>query len=127
MVKSVRSKQAALDAIEGYLRYNQNGDELVPRRVVSALDGHATAVAQFKPEAIWRMAMYDLERRAGNATAGIAKMRVYHFHRDHVRKAKSANDVLRAAIADPEAGRESSKKLTRLLYADVEQLKAALR
>jgi len=53
-------------------------------------------------------------------------MRHYHFHRDHVRKAATANDILRAAIEDPARGRESGKKLTRLLYSDVEKLKAAL-
>lgn len=126
LLKSVASRKAALDAIEGYLRHD-TADQLEPRRVLSALDAHATAAAQFKPDAVWRMAMYDLERRAGNATAVITKMRVYHFHRDHVRKAKSANDILRAAIAELEKGRQSSKKLTRLLYADPDALRAALK
>jgi hypothetical protein len=90
------------------------------------LEQHGTARAQFKPEAIWRMALSDVNRRTGNRTADVSEMKHYHFHRDHVRKATTANDVLRAAIEEIEKGRESGKKLTRLLYADPDLLKAAL-
>lgn len=41
-------------------------------------------------------------------------------------KAETANDILRAAIAEPGLGLASGKRDTRLLYSDVELLKAAL-
>ena len=58
--------------------------------------------------------------------ADVSDMKHYHFHRDHVRKATTANDILRAAIDQIEKGRESGKKITRLLYADAELFKSAL-
>jgi hypothetical protein len=126
LMRSVKSRGAAQDAIDAFLRKDNPGHELEPRIVRSALETNGTGGLPFKPEAIWRMAMRDLEARSGNSTAVVGKMRHYHFHRDHVRKAVAANDILRAAIADPDRGRDSGKKLTRLLYADVAQLKAAL-
>ena len=126
LMQSVKSRSAAQDAIDAFLSKDNPEHELEPRIVRSSLETNGTGGLPFKPDAIWRMAMRDFEARAGNATAVVGKMRHYHFHRDHVRKAATANDILRAAIEDPERGRESGKKLTRLLYADVEKLKAAL-
>jgi len=127
MLKSVASKKAAERAITDFLAREYPEEGLEPRRVLSHLEQHGTTLMQFKPEAIWRMAMADFDRRSGNLTADIASMKHYNFHRDHVRKANTANDILRAAIEDPAKGRESGKKVTRMLYGDVEQLKAALR
>ena len=94
--------------------------------MLPVLEQHGTKLMEFKPDAIWRLAMEDLRRRHINATAEVVEMHHYHFHRDHVRGAESANDVLRAAIANPGKGRDSGKKVTRMLYSDVERLKAAL-
>lgn len=123
--RSVASAKRAQAAIDETLQ--RKGHQFEVRRIRPHLESHGTTLMQFKPEAIWRMAMADFDRRAGNATADVADMKHYNFHRDHVRKASTANDILRAAIEQPERGRESGKKITRLLYADVEHLKAALR
>lgn len=126
MLKSVASRKAAIAAIEGHLRHD-TADELVPRRVLDHLEQHGTTLMQFKPEAIWRMAMEDFNRRNGNAgTRSVDEMKHYHFHRDHVRKASTANDILRAAIGDLQRGRDSGKKITRILYADEGLLRRAL-
>lgn len=127
LLKSVRSRTAADRAIKAFLAHEHDERYLEPRMVKPHLEQHGTTLMQFKPEAIWRMAMSDWDRRAGNQGADVARMKHYNFHRDHVRKANTANDILRAAIEDPAIGRESGKKITRLLYSDVEQLKAALR
>lgn len=126
LMQSVKSRSAAQDAIDAFLKKDNPGHELEPRIVRSALETNGTVGLPFKPDAIWRMAMRDFEWRSGNSTAVVGKMKHYHFHRDHVRKANTANDILRAAIGDPGKGRESGKKLTRMLYSDVEKLKAAL-
>ncbi len=52
--------------------------------------------------------------------------RQYAFHRSHVAKADTANDLIRAAIAAPGLGQSSGKRDTRLIYSDIELLKAAL-
>lgn len=122
LLQSVATPAAAKLAMKDF-----PDDDLVPKRVRPVLEQHGTTLMQFKPEAIWRIAMADFDRRAGNRTADVSEMKHYNFHRDHVRKASTANDILRAAIADPERGRESGKKITRLLYADLAQLQAALR
>ena len=126
LLKSVRSRREAADAISDIFRREKPDHEFEVRRTLPVLEQHGTTLMQFKPEAIWNMAMTDLRKRHPNAIADVTSMHHYHFHRDHVRKAASANDILRAAIAEPAKGRESGKKITRLLYADVEQLKAAL-
>lgn len=127
MMRSVGSHALAAKAITELFQRDYPEDKLVVRRVRPHLEQHGTTLMQFKPEAIWRMAMADFDRRSGNLTADIASMKHYNFHRDHVRKANTANDILRAAIEDPAKGRESGKKVTRMLYGDVEQLRAALR
>jgi len=81
---------------------------------------------QLKPGMIWRIAMADLDRAARNRGGSIGTMERYAFHRKHVKGAESANDILRAAIADPERGRVSDKPDTRLLYSDVDLLKSSL-
>jgi len=125
LLKSVRSRREATDASSFFQSENPD-HEFEVRRTLPVLEQLGTALMQFRPEAVWNMAMTDLRKRHPNSIADVTAMHHYHFHRDHVRKAASANDILRAAIADPGKGRESGKKITRLLYADVEQLKAAL-
>ncbi len=95
-------------------------------RSLPVLEEHGTQLMVLKPSSIWAAAMADLERRAYNTAPGEDGFKVYAFHRKHVLKATSANDILRAAIAEPGIGLASGKRDTRLLYSDVELLKAAL-
>ena len=96
------------------------------RKTGSVLEEHGTKLMQLKPSMIWKCAMDDLERRQHNSNAGIADIKHYAFHRRHVLKAETANDILRAAIENPGLGLASGKRDTRLLYSDVELLKASL-
>lgn len=121
LLASVRSKAAAVSEIKTF-----QDDDLEPRRVRPMLEQHGTTIVAFKPEAIWRMAMADLDRRTFNRSNGFPQIKHYHFHRDHVRGAETANDILRAALADIERGRQSDKPQTRLLYADEDLLRRAL-
>lgn len=101
--------------------------DLEVRRVLPVLEEHGTTLMVLKPGLIWQAAMDDLANRERNRGGSIGSIKHYSFHRRHVLKAESANDILRAAIADPALGRSSGKRMTRLLYSDVEQLKAALK
>ena len=56
----------------------------------------------------------------------IPQFKHYAFHRKHVVGAETANDIIRNAIAEPGLGLASGKRDTRLLYSDIELLKAAL-
>lgn len=124
--RSVRSKDRAVHAMETTLVPDNPGLKFEVRRIFPVLEQHGTSLMQLKPAMIWRMAMEDFDRRAHNKEAGVDGMKPYNFHRDHVVKAKTANDILRAAIEDPGRGQQSGKKVTRLMYANVELLKAAL-
>jgi len=108
----------------------RDGGPFEVRRTGDVLEQHGTKLMQLKPSMIWRCAMDDIERRAHNhavATNGNdGEFKHYAFHRRHVLKASTANDILRAAIAEPGLGQASGKRDTRLLYSDVELLKAAL-
>jgi len=126
LLRSKRSRSAAEAALSDVFQREHPDHQFEVRRILPVLEQHGTTLMRFKPEAIWKMAMEDLRKRHPNTTADVTEMHHYHFHRDHVRKAKSANDILRAAIKNPGKGVESGKKITRLLYADIEQLKAAL-
>lgn len=91
------------------------------------LEEHGTRLMVLKPSSIWAAAMEDLRRREFNCDkARQDRFKIYAFHRKHVVKASTANDILRAAIAQPGLGLASGKKATRLLYSDIELLKAAL-
>lgn len=96
------------------------------RKTGGVLEEHGTKLMQLKPSMVWRCAQDDLARKQHNRTADIATIKHYAFHRKHVMKAETPNDILRAAIAEPGRGMASSKRDTRLLYSDVELLKAAL-
>lgn len=96
-------------------------------RSIPVLEEHGTQLMVLKPSSIWAAAMEDLKRRAFNTDKARAdRFKVYAFHRKHVLKATTANDIIRAAIAEPGLGQASGKRDTRLLYSDVELLKAAL-
>ena len=103
------------------------GDSFEVRKVHSVMEQHGTQLMRLKPSMIWRCAMDDLERRERNRKADPGEYEQYAFCRSHVAKAESANDILRAAIIQPGKGQASGKRDTRLIYSDVELLKAALR
>lgn len=130
LLKSAPSKSAAEGAIKDFLKKDYPEDEMEVRRVRPLLEQHGTTIIKLKPSMIWRIAMQDLERRERNKghspAADIGGYVQYAFHRDHVAGANTANDILRAAIADIERGQNSDKPDTRLIYSDVELLKAAL-
>src|ERR1017187_7764626 len=98
----------------------------MPERALPVLEEHGTRLMVLRPSSIWAAAMEDLKRRAYNKDPGEEGFKVYAFHRKHVLKADTANDVIRAAIAEPGIGMASGKRDTRLLYSDIELLKAAL-
>lgn len=99
------------------------------RKAPGVLEQHGTKLMQLKPSMIWNVAMTDLEKRAKNQHDGGAPVQYaqYAFHRRHVIKASTANDIIRAAIEEPGLGLASGKKDTRLLYSDVDLLRAALK
>jgi hypothetical protein len=112
----------------------RDGGPFEVRRTGDVLEEYGTKLMQLKPSMIWRCAMDDLERRKHNESVSTpsgadrtGEYRQYAFHRRHVAKALTANDILRAAIEEPGLGLASGKKDTRLLYSDVELLRAALR
>jgi hypothetical protein len=127
LLKSTPSRKAAQGAIEGFLKVDYPYEKMEPRRVRPLLEQHGTTIVKLKPGAIWRIAMADLERRERNKERGIGEYERFAFHRDHVAGANTANDIIRAAIADIERGQNSDKADTRLIYSDVELLKSALR
>jgi predicted metallo-beta-lactamase superfamily hydrolase len=91
------------------------------------LENHGTKLIDLKPSSLWAAAEADLERKKHNAEADIATVKHYAFHRDHVKKAVTPNDIIRAALKEPGKGLYSSKYATRIIYSDPEILRAALR
>ena len=100
MLISVASKKRAQLAIEGYLGEDHPASSMEPRRVRSAIEQHGTKLASLKPSMLWNLAMEDLARVQSNRLCERGYYARYHFHRSHVRKATSANDILRAALAE---------------------------
>lgn len=100
-----------------------------PRRRL--LEAHGTPLMVLRPGSLWSAAMEDLKRRAHNRgeNGGIwdGTYRQYAFLRKHVLKAETANDIIRAALADLEAGTKSGKEMTRLIYSNRELLESALK
>jgi hypothetical protein len=124
LLRSVRSERQATEAMEEVFKRQHPEEEFEVRRVFPVLEQHGTRLMVLKPSYIWRLAMEDIERVSYNKTHWPG--RIYNFHRKHVLKANTANDIIRAAIADQKSGLESPKEVTRLIYADLELLKAAL-
>lgn len=102
------------------------------------LSEHGTELMVLKPSSIWQAAMADIGRRTNNRwdSGPPAEYQHYAFHRKHVEKAETANDIIRAAIADvegsygkdakPSLGAASGKPQTRLLYSNLDLLRKAL-
>jgi hypothetical protein len=98
------------------------------------LENHGTQLMELKPSSIWAAAENDLESRRHNigiksdGTIGWeGTYRQYAFHRDHVLKSETPNDIIRHALAQPGKGQASGKYTTRLIYSNLETLRAALR
>lgn len=113
--------------IDPQTKDHYSAEELEVRPVYPLMEQHGTTLIKLKPSMIWDCAMADFARREHNRKAGIGDMKAYAFHRKHVLKAESANDIIRAAIKDIDLGRRSAKRDTRLIYSDPELLKEALR
>ena len=69
----------------------------------------------------------DLMRRYRNqGSSQRGAYEPYAFQRDHVRRAKTIEQLIRTALMEPLRGLKSKKKNTRLLYGDGGLLVAAL-
>lgn len=86
------------------------------------------------PGAIVTAARSDLKRhlrnldvRARQRTRG-GRFEAYAFHRDHVRRARDARELLVMALTPSGRvlGEGSGKRMTRALYADADLVQAAL-
>ena len=121
LLKSVRSRARALAAAQDL------GIQGEPRRVVPVLEQHGTNLMRLPPSMIWKVAMDDIARRDRNRGGSIDTIEHYAFHRSHVIKSETPNDILRAAIENPDRGLQSAKVSTRLLYRDLDLLRAALK
>ena len=92
---------------------------------------NGTKLVALPPSAIVAAARADIERHSHNAGAHVADIKPYAFHRRHVKKAFKElfvwpADIIKIALDDLEAGRESGKRQTRFLYESEEALRAAL-
>lgn len=123
-LSSYRTKAMAQQALDQVFSEMADG-ELEVRQVGDVMEQHGTKLMQLKPSAIWSAAMQDLKRRASNLE-NPPPYQQYAFHRRHVLKANTANDIIRAAIEQPGLGQASGKKDTRMIYSDVELLRKAL-
>lgn len=95
----------------------------------SLLATHGTKVWTLTPQSIITAAGHDLKLWAHKrevSRKGPEQATPYAFHRDHVRSATSASDLITLALNDRAKGDASSKRETRTIYSDVPLLKAAL-
>lgn len=91
------------------------------------LQDHGTKAFSLPPSAVVSAAQADIALAAAKAESDEAiKNRQYAFHREHVRRAKDAADLLKRALADLPRGVGSSKPNTRMLYSSPKLLRAAL-
>jgi|SRR5215472_11191088 len=98
---------------------------------------HGTKLMELAAGSIAHAALNDLALREGkreirDENGKVTRRAVfeagvpYAFHRRHVGKATSPADLVARAIAEPGLGQASAKVNTRIVYADVEKLKAAM-
>lgn len=83
-----------------------------------------------KPQNIVQAAEADfarLRRNAENAEFRDCPCEHYAFHRKHVRRAKTAHELIRLALMDPAITAKTAKNNTRLIYGDGRLLIAAIR
>lgn len=89
------------------------------------LHDHGTRAFDLKPGSIVSAALADLRNRDRKKSGEVDRAAPYAFHRVHVRKAKTAAELLAVAIADRERGETSRKINTRRIYSDAETLAQA--
>lgn len=105
------------------------------KRDRDVLAEHGTTLMVLKPQSVVSAATADLKRKARNSEIGQARVghsltesyQPYAFHRDHVRKAIDARELLLFALMDPTRGLASDKDNTRLLYGNAPLILAAIR
>jgi hypothetical protein len=81
-----------------------------------------------KPQNLIQAAQADLKRLARNKDRYDGDpVERFAFHRNHVRRAKSAGHLIVMALMDPAIARDSAKFNTRLIYGDAGLLAQAAR
>lgn len=83
-----------------------------------------------KPQNIIQAAEADLARARRNAEEAKTKTPSYEqyaFHRSHVRKSETSQDLMRLALMNPSAAEKTVKANTRLIYGNAALLLAAIR
>lgn len=100
---------------------------------MSMLDEHGTPLMQLKPGSIAEAAIEDVRRYYRNKRRGQTDNQDYEqyaFVRQHVHKAIKNGDgaptLLTLAIQNTEDAARSAKRMTRLIYSDVELMAGAL-
>ena len=86
---------------------------------------HGTILFHLSARTIRGCAARDLENRHANKMAGGPPYASYAFHREDVRAASDAADLIARAITNRARGMTSGKRETVLLYADGAALEAA--
>lgn len=90
------------------------------------LAAQGTTLCRLTVGSIISAAETDLRRRQHNTNRHKAPpYRAYAFLAAHVRKAGTAHDLIRRALAGLEEGAESRKVETQLVYRHVEELRLA--
>jgi hypothetical protein len=81
-----------------------------------------------KPQNLIQAAEADLKRRGRNKDRYEGDpVEQFAFHREHVRRAKSASHLIVMALMNPAIARDSAKFNTRLIYGDTALLLQAAR
>lgn len=83
-----------------------------------------------KPQNIVQAAEADLKRAARNVERAFAEQAGYEpyaFHRKHVRRAGTANELLLLALMDPTIAEKTVKPNTRMIYRDARLLLDAIK
>lgn len=89
-------------------------------------------VVGLTPNSVLMAARADLKRHLRNLDVRLRQHRLgglfeeYAFHRDHVRRARDAEELLALALKDRDRGTGCGKRWTRIIYADEDLLWAAL-
>lgn len=92
------------------------------------LEDHGTDVGGLTPGSIVSAAEVDMQRERRNQRRGFGNgNEFYSFHRKHVHRATTVRQLIKLAIDEPEIGRASGKKSTRIIYRDETLLWKALR
>lgn len=83
-----------------------------------------------KPQNIIQAAEADLARHRRNAQEAQTSnpsYEQYAFHRNHVRKSETPQDLIRLALMNPSAAEKTVKANTKLIYGNAALLIAAIR